>query len=57
MMQAVDGSGSLRWSDGWCMRCISEQSQERWMAEAMDQLASEGAMDITSGAIEEVMDV
>ena len=27
------------------------------MVEAMDQLASAGAMDITSGAIEEVMDV
>ena len=57
MVQVVDGSGDFRWSGGWCMWWNSEQSEERWMAEAMDQWASEGAMDITSGAIEGVMDV
>jgi hypothetical protein len=46
---ASNGSGSNKRSDGWFNRCIRELLMERWMVQAMDQEAIEGASVSVSG--------
>jgi hypothetical protein len=44
MERATDGSESNRRNDEWCERWIMEQKKERWVLQAMDQTAIEGAI-------------
>ena len=49
------GSVSKWRSAGWHKRCINEQVKKRWMAQALDQWASEGTMGGTSHGLEQAM--